>query len=180
MKLKITIILFLLTISSCISFDYIKEKQPGASNSDSKNYFYNRIMDLRDNLTLSYTYGSVFGLKINLGPIDAGLYGELGENPIAPSAEVGLRNGEVGEHQTNSLVILLGYQDSKSKNPRARLRKKNYPKAYHEYTRIGIAAGFLFGFHLEVNPGEFIDLLLGVFGVDIYSDDIYIKIENID
>lgn len=41
------------------------------------------------------------------------------------------------------------------------------------YTRVGVAGGVCIGMRLEVNPGEFVDWILGFFTVDIYGDDSY-------
>ena len=40
------------------------------------------------------------------------------------------------------------------------------------WTQIEVAAGLLGGVRLGFNPGELLDLLLGVFGVDLYDDDV--------
>ncbi len=43
------------------------------------------------------------------------------------------------------------------------------------YTQIEIVAGLIGTCRLGVNPGEFVDFLLGWFGIDIFSDDLEAK-----
>jgi hypothetical protein len=47
---------------------------------------------------------------------------------------------------------------------------------YHSnqyYTQIEVVGGFIGTLRVGINPGEMADLLLGIFGLDIYKDDLY-------
>lgn len=172
------LIIFLL--SGCVSFDY-------SDNSQSvTNYFRNRAMDAKDIVVTTGSLGQLGGFKLQLGPIGFGLYlrGYY-------SMGYGLRHGEFGSHSSLQLVFILGTDEmtqpvEEENLRRAKLRKKppdnteEYPvlKRPHNYTRIGFSIGLLGGIDCEVNPGEALDFVLGFFGIDIYSDDIYGKKNN--
>ena len=40
------------------------------------------------------------------------------------------------------------------------------------FTQFTVSAGLLGSLRLGLNPGEFVDFILGFFGADIYSDDV--------
>ncbi|MEO0481913.1 MAG: hypothetical protein AAF196_20805 [Planctomycetota bacterium] len=46
------------------------------------------------------------------------------------------------------------------------------------YTDLEVSAGLGYGMRAGVNPGEFLDLLVGFFGLDLYGDDYYAKVED--
>ena len=50
----------------------------------------------------------------------------------------------------------------------------NQQTAY-TYTRLGVSGAFFLGLRAEVNPGEFLDFVLGFFGLDIYDDDAHLR-----
>lgn len=53
---------------------------------------------------------------------------------------------------------------------------RSRPPAF--YTQIEIAGGLLFTLRLGVNPGEFIDFVLGFTGIDLFGDDLKLDRAN--
>lgn len=49
--------------------------------------------------------------------------------------------------------------------------------AYY-YSQVEIGVGVFFGPRVGVNPGEFLDFVLGWFGVDLYGDDYHSKLRD--
>lgn len=46
------------------------------------------------------------------------------------------------------------------------------------YTDVELNLGLFYGPRIGVNPGEFLDLVVGFFGLDLYGDDYYARIEE--
>ncbi|MCB1139805.1 MAG: hypothetical protein KDK23_13655 [Leptospiraceae bacterium] len=145
-------------------------------------------MDGRDVITATYTHGiPSAGLRIYAGPLGIGLYWAGNGHAHGPifSRETGLKGGETGEHSFEEFTLLLTMEESSKllsvyQRERIHRRGKELKKLFPSdnpahYTRIGFNAGLCIGLRFEVNPGELLDLVLGVFTIDIYSDDVYGK-----
>jgi hypothetical protein len=156
------------------------------SGCASTGYLRDRGNDACDLVTVQLGYG--LGAKARTGPLHAGASWIF--------TPVGLSNGELyGVAQTEEdcpadvEVLFKGVEFS----PRGQARNKNYragwgwpfiawpqgedldPNAFlwpHPYyTDFRISAGLGPAATLGVNPGEFVDFLLGWFAVDVYGDD---------
>lgn len=166
-----------------------QKEYPTNSGNKFTNYIQNRIMDLRDIFSIQLVWGLNVEAKAQISRMGAGLYWEAGStHPIDFSGEVGLRSGEFGSHSADDFTLLIfstdQYQPSdRQKNNRAEFRRKTEDKKVPEkspasWTRLGAAAGlFIVGVRVEFNPGELLDFLLGIFAIDIYSDDAYQNIK---
>lgn len=168
----------------------INEGRPGAESHPVVNYYRNRAMDLRDIVTLSFTIGLQAGAKVQLGPAAVGaafVPGGGGHGSMA--SEYGWRHGEVGEVYTSLFFGGVGFsEESGTVEGRSDRRGKDTNLTYaertaggppanlrrpHNYTRLGVYLGFIGGLTIEANPGELVDLVLGLLTIDIYGDDIY-------
>ena len=160
-------------------------------------YWRDRRADAADVFTA--TVGIGLGATARVGPLRAGLgahydfygveAGETGELGTLPGLVVaGPSAGEVS--------FLLWGESAVDLDGGARRRGKNHCSSSvasftrglnpvplwdppepaggnpARWTQIEVAAGLLGGVRLGFNPGELLDLLLGVFGVDLYDDDI--------
>ncbi len=171
-----------ITTVGCVSYSGKKAAQGGVNTSPAGAYFRNRAMDARDIFTVTAIVGAVGGAKAQLGPISLGLFAEIGHigHGTRLVGEYGLLQGEVGKHKGDNITIIggpLGDFELKAGSTRARDRNKpvnsndKYPAS--AYTRLGVAGGACLGLRFEFNPGELVDFLLGLFGVDMYGDDVY-------
>lgn len=191
---KIYFLLFLLLTVSCVSYSKKEissgseqKNYPADSGSSFKNYWNNRIMDARDIFSIQVIWGLNLGAKAQISRTGVGLYWEAGStHPVSLSGEAGMRSGEAGTHAAEDLTVLVFSSESyqpvdTQKRIRAELRKKiednKDPSLSNpaSWTRLGIAGGLLIGIRAELNPGELIDFILGLFGADIYGDDVYKK-----
>ena len=160
-------------------------------------YWQDRRADAADVFTA--TVGIGIGATARVGPLRAGLgahydfygveAGETGELGTLPGLVVaGPSAGEVS--------FLLWGESAVDLDGGARRRGKNHCSSSvasftrglnpvplwdppepaggnpARWTQIEVAAGLLGGVRLGFNPGELLDLLLGVFGVDLYDDDV--------
>ena len=169
---------FAVSAVGCISYAGYDREQAGVGRSATGAYFRNRAMDARDVFTITAMAGAVNGVKAQVGPIGVGLF--IASSKVF-AAEYGLLQGEPGLHpSTNDTTIILGpigrYR-LEAKDTRAQDRKKHINSRYKypasAYTRLGVAAGACVGLCLEFNPGELLDFLLGLVGIDIFEDDVY-------
>lgn len=181
-KYLLFFIILYATLTGCVSFS--DQKNPGGESGKIKNYFRDRVMDARDIFTVTGTFGVVGGIKGQIGPLGTGLYVESGSGYHTNFAdETGLRNGETGSHSTDDIVLLFGTDSSFPESyggnrERSELRGKKYESAFSHtpaYTRLGFAAGLLWGVRFEFNIGELADFLLGFLLIDIYGDDVYLS-----
>lgn len=146
-------------------------------------------MDARDAGTVTILYGLMGGIKLQIGPIGLGAFFNPGGGGHGSFAEeLGWRHGELGEVSTTEFVPGFGFDESGTIKDRTYLRGKEYTQTIaearenptppvlrkpHNYTRLGFALGLGGGVRFEINPGEWIDFVLGIVGIDIYGDDIY-------
>ena len=184
------ILLALCAPIACVSMEGIDNRRPGAGSNSALNYYRNRVMDLRDIVTLSFTIGLQAGATVQIGPAALGaafVPGGGGHGSLA--SEYGWRHGEFGDVYTTLFVPGFSLDEqSGTVDGRSDLRGKDTNLTSHEasqdglpanlrrphnYTRLGFYLGFIGGLTFEVNPGEFLDFVLGLFTIDIYSDDIY-------
>ena len=151
-------------------------------------YGLNRLRDASDIITVTGGLGA--GAKSRIGPINLGL--------IVNAEYGGLRGGGFyhidKEDYPNADVqlILIGCEECRfnqySKTQPQRLRKKDFVtgnlvlpasigeppdiKSFSYYTQMDLVVGAGPSLRVGVNPGEFLDFLLGLFLIDIYTDDI--------
>lgn len=185
MKYGIMILVFFLF--NCVSYPNREdEKFPVDKGNNFENYWKDRAMDLRDIITITGSVGLMGGAKAQVGPIGLGLYAEdgggIGHSGISLAAESGIRNGEVGSHNTREVIFIANKTSSNPKNSDKEMRAQKRCKSYENslenpssYTRLGVGVGFIIGAKLEFNPGELLDFILGFFLLDIYKDDLYLE-----
>lgn len=185
--MKYSILVLVFTLSACVTYPTREEdKGNGNKKNAALDYFKDRAMDFRDIITVTGSFGLLGGAKAQVGPVGVGLYAEdgggLGHSGIPLAVEGGLRNGEAGEHGTRELIFVVNKTSSNPSDSDKLLRAGDRCKSYENsfdnlssYTRIGVGGGLFLGAKLEVNPGELLDFILGIFLIDIYRDDIYLK-----
>ena len=183
--MKYTLLILLFALSACVSYPNREEDKTPKNNAFTA-YLKDRAMDFRDIITVTGSFGFMGGVKAQLGPVGLGLYAEdgggLGHSGIPLAVEGGLRGGELGEHKTRELIFVLNKTSSNPSDSDKLFRASNRCKSYENsldnlssYTRLGVGGGIILGAKLEVNPGELLDFILGIFLIDIYRDDIYLK-----
>ena len=144
-----------------------------------------RGRDAADVFTVSF--GGAYGAKVRVGPLTGGLF--LGQD------KYGLRGGRVnafadsgfapaGLDATCTLISVdsleFAHEDRRNKSYTAvfgplGLFCMSEPPPAHYYTQIEVAAGLVGGVRLGLNPGEFVDFVLGWTTLDIYNDDLGTK-----
>lgn len=167
----------------------------------SKAYAVNRFNDLTDIVSVTANVNS-YGAKGYIGPAGVGLHAEglytrdcIDEKkcyrgnitiPFAngiPSVEIGIRNGlRIWGNDSSTAGFTYweysrpGESSERSRNKGVVLgsQKQKFQFPASQWTRIGFTAGLIFGTRVEINPGEALDFVLGIFGLDIYKDDVYI------
>lgn len=182
------ILFFLISLSQC------------SVARKTQSYFVNRFNDLTDIASVTVNVNS-YGAKGYIGPAGIGLHAEglftrdcidykkchRGNIiiPFAngiPSVEFGIRNGIRiwGNDSSTAGYTYWEYSIPKEKTERSRNKgvilgseKREFQFPASQWTRIGLTAGFLLGTRIEINPGEAMDFFLGIFGLDIYKDDMY-------
>ncbi len=160
-------------------------------------YAIDRRRDAADIVTLSFGYGA--GVKARVGPIQAGVFGNVDK--------IGLRGGEFHLPMRGYGGVRTAYKCwpgimdycytiysaesfSTPFDTLSSKREKNYGaiglfcisiansqrdmrKLNASYlTQFELAAGLGITARLGLNPGELFDFILGMFGVDIYRDDL--------
>ena len=187
---KIIFLLILLT-SNCVSFSNklntdTNSYYPTKTESKVKSYFNNRLMDLRDILSINLIYGFQGGVKADISKIGVGAYfatGSVGHG-MTLSEEIGLRGGELGTHSNSDGTLLFNFSEKflpsdGMKSGRSESRNKTINKDNpdnknpSQWTRLGVTFGLLVGVRIEFNLGELVDFFAGIFGTDIYNDDVY-------
>jgi Leucine-rich repeat (LRR) protein len=155
--------------------------------------FKNRVRDGLDVVSFGVEAPS-FGAKLIVGPGGVGAfmgspfdveatYGwpKLTVSDSFPLSGIGLRGGTFGVYGSRDNAFGWGTtQKLKISGLAPDMRGKNWdlavndsPLPTHAYWRLGIAAGFIVGFRLEVNFGELLDFLVGFVGVDLFGDDLH-------
>lgn len=150
-----------------------------------KNYAADRIDDAMDVFSFQISYPFSFGIKMDIGPVAIG--GHVSEGSC-----IGIRGGTFhGDGNCHNTTVFLGtgtfndslnsgimihYDEFWSENQDLFLRRKRYKTGWDfpssQWGRIGVSVGMLLvGFRFEYNMGEDLDLLLGLFGIDIFDDD---------
>jgi hypothetical protein len=187
---KFLFLLILLT-TNCVSFSEkinpdTNSYYPVKTDSKVKSYFNNRLMDLRDIFSINLIYGFQGGIKADISKIGVGVYfatGSVGHG-MTLSEEIGLRGGEVGSHSNSDGTLILNFSEKfipsdGSKMGRSESRNKTIDKNNPDnknpahWTRLGVTLGLLVGVRVEFNLGELADFFAGLFGADLYKDDVY-------
>ncbi|MBL8022510.1 MAG: hypothetical protein JNM27_22725 [Leptospirales bacterium] len=186
-RLEVCVLPMLFWSIACVSLP--EENKSGSDSHPVVNYGRNRIMDARDTGAVTGLLGIMGGIKLQLGPIGIGAFFlPAGGGHGTAASEYGWRHGELGDVYTTDYFLGFGFDESGTIEGRSYPRGKYYNRTYAEaaeargpaalehprnYTRLGFAIGLGAGFLVEINPGEWLDLALGVFGLDVYGDDIY-------
>ncbi len=179
----LTIAIILLQLQ-CVGYSKY-EQSPVAS------YYQNRAMDARDIGAFTIGY-SGFGVWIDILPISIGLgsqdhssqYSSPGNQDMhkMKSNAMGLEHGEFGIHnQMESVLVFFSQEFSQPGSfqtlARARQRSKgSYPGANSngaDYGKLRINACLLVCIKMGIHPFEMLDFLVGLFGFDLYEDDVF-------
>ena len=152
-----------------------------AGCASTAEYFTDRGRDLADIVTIGVGMG--LGAKARLGPVQTGLLADVQMIALRGGQFCRL-NGEGWVFEIDSLfegADLFCVEDGSL----AEQRRKDYiaersdiplvmiaPGCPSYYTQIEVAAGLVPSLRLGVNPGEFVDFILGWANVDLFGDDI--------
>ena len=170
-----------------------------SSVSNYSPYTAKRYNDLKDTVTM--TVGEGIGFKVRIGPLHGGL--------LYNKDYIGLRGGNFFTNGYDSppmdAEILAWNAEYFNKGF---FRNKNYrfkpfdirlmehgnianisgpvpfvnlaKVPFYYYTQCEIVIGIFGSLRIGINPGEILDWILGIFGVDLFSDDFLSNIEYIN
>ena len=150
-------------------------------------YIKNRVNDVKDIVTLAFGLGVGFGA--HAGPINTGL-GYIEDHYDLRSSSIGKNTPGHFSSGYNAHFIFLG-EESGWENPDALSRAKQYkarcyivsfpefesgdrgrPTIHPYFTQFEVSIGLIGSFRLGINPGEFVDFVLGFFNLDLFKDDV--------
>lgn len=155
-------------------------------------YLQDRTSDLLDSFTFTSEAGSI-GASVQAGPAGLGL------NTVQPVLvrhnSFGLSGGRLGlvKIEESTLVVWRAqhvYAEPLEERHKGFSTESIFPVPYlwqqvdydarernlaPRYTQIELAAGFIGGWRLGANPGEWLDFLLGWAGLDLYGDDVAVR-----
>lgn len=155
----------------------------------SSPYLTNRVRDAADVATISFGYG--VGVRARVSAIGAGLFanrdvmglrgGRLGmlyEQGGPPVSDVDLLVYRMEVFSPPGEVVDQRHKDFMAVGIGPWTRGGEFELFRHSaatpqfYTQIEVAAGLGPSIRLGMNPGELIDFVVGLAGVDLFSDDI--------
>lgn len=146
-------------------------------------YFGDRARDFGDCWRAEGSFFMTGGAWVHGGPI---LHGGLGSVEWGYGPAFGWRYGYPRHDYTHSLLPAEGYglwyhqmKSGNSRDPEHRcfvllpplLCDGDGPENWLHQFDLEVGGGFLLGLNLGFSPGEFLDFLLGWFGVDLAGDD---------
>jgi hypothetical protein len=153
------------------------------SSGCSTPYMVDRRRDAADILTIGIGTGA--GVKARIGPLHAGL---LVNAPV-----VDLRGGALNEYRHDGrwscdyeflcVGVEVFYPDlSPGQTDQDSLIRRRHKEIRYGgdircvptslYTQVEVVGGLLSTFRLGINPGEFLDFILGWTTIDIFDDDL--------
>nr|WP_156781787.1 hypothetical protein [Leptospira tipperaryensis] len=169
----------------------VKSKEYSSLNG-IKNYFLNRYHDFGDILKVGINYNA-YGAKVILSTNGVGLFLAQGKEICLPSNLF----ANIDKNKFEDLTLLLTIAEtypctSRPNESYTTMSRGNFVSvkgpfeimllSFHtsDYFRIGASVGFFLGVRIEFNPAELLDFLLGVVGIDLFQDDIYVTEPNMD